>query len=51
MYEESRGILKTFLRNVIHDAVCYCEHSYRKTVTAVWRPAPSSQSRPSLSAA
>ena len=35
MYEESRGILKIFLTNVVRDAVVYCEHAMRKTVTAV----------------
>ena len=35
MYEESRGILKIFLTNVVRDAVVYCEHAMRKTVTAM----------------
>jgi len=34
-YEESRGILKIFLTNVVRDAVVYCEHAMRKTVTAM----------------
>ena len=33
--EESRGILRTFLTNVVRDAVVYCEHAMRKTVTAM----------------
>ena len=35
MYEETRGVLKTFLENVVKDAVCYSEHARRKTVTAL----------------
>ena len=35
IYEESRGVLKTFLENVIRDAVTYTEHARRKTVTAM----------------
>ncbi|XP_033630250.1 histone H3, embryonic-like [Asterias rubens] len=35
IYEETRGVLKVFLENVIRDAVTYCEHSKRKTVTAM----------------
>ena len=34
IYEETRGVLKVFLENVIRDAVTYTEHSRRKTVTA-----------------
>ena len=34
IYEETRGVLKVFLENVIRDAVTYCEHAKRKTVTA-----------------
>ena len=26
IYEETRGVLKVFLENVIRDAVTYCEH-------------------------
>jgi histone H3/H4 len=33
IYEETRGVLKIFLENVIRDAVTYCEHAKRKTVT------------------
>ncbi|KAH0467308.1 hypothetical protein IEQ34_004546 [Dendrobium chrysotoxum] len=35
IYEETRGVLKTFLENVIRDAVTYTEHAHRKTVTAM----------------
>ncbi|KAG8039995.1 hypothetical protein G9C98_001513 [Cotesia typhae] len=35
MYEETRGVLKVFLENVIRDAVTYTEHAKRKTVTAM----------------
>ncbi|XP_024065370.1 histone H4-like [Terrapene carolina triunguis] len=35
IYEETRGVLKVFLKNVIHDAVTYIEHAKRKTVTAM----------------
>ncbi|PAV58975.1 hypothetical protein WR25_23140 [Diploscapter pachys] len=35
IYEETRGVLKMFLENVIRDAVTYCEHAKRKTVTAM----------------
>ena len=35
VYEETRGVLKMFLENVIRDAVTYTEHSKRKTVTAM----------------
>ncbi|KRY91127.1 Histone H4 [Trichinella pseudospiralis] len=34
IYEETRAVLKSFLENV-HDAVTYCEHGKRKTVTAM----------------
>ena len=33
IYEETRGVLKIFLQNVIRDAVVYTEHARRKTVT------------------
>ncbi|KAI8490826.1 histone H3-K27 trimethylation, partial [Branchiostoma belcheri] len=33
IYEETRGVLKVFLENVIRDAVTYTEHAKRKTVT------------------
>jgi len=35
MYEETRGVLKQFLENVVKDAVTYTEHARRKTVTAL----------------
>ena len=35
IYVETRNILKSFLENVIRDAVTYTEHARRKTVTAM----------------
>ena len=35
IYQETRGVLKVFLENVIRDAVTYTEHAKRKTVTAM----------------
>jgi histone H4 len=35
IYEEARGVLKVFLENTLRDAVTYCEHARRKTVTAM----------------
>ena len=35
IYEETRGVLKVFLENVIRDAVTYTEHARRKTVSAM----------------
>ena len=35
IYEETRGVLKVFLENVIRDSVTYAEHARRKTVTAM----------------
>ena len=35
MYEETRGVLRTFLGNIIKDSVTYTEHARRKTVTAL----------------
>uniref|UniRef100_A0AC35FKW3 Histone H4 n=1 Tax=Panagrolaimus sp. PS1159 TaxID=55785 RepID=A0AC35FKW3_9BILA len=35
IYEETRGVLKVFLENIIRDSVTYCEHAKRKTVTAM----------------
>jgi histone H4 len=35
IYEETCGVLKVFLENVIRDAVTYTEHAKRKTVTAM----------------
>lgn len=33
IYEETRGVLKVFLEQIIRDAVTYTEHARRKTVT------------------
>ena len=35
IYEETRGVLKVFLENIIRDAVTYTEHARRKTITAM----------------
>lgn len=35
IYEETRGVLRTFLEGVIRDAVTYTEHAKRKTVTSL----------------
>ncbi len=35
IYDESRGVLKQFIDNVVKDALAYCEHARRKTVTAM----------------
>ena len=35
IYEETRGVLKVFLENVLRDAITYTEHARRKTVTAM----------------
>jgi len=35
IYEETRGVLKGFLKNLIHDAVAYTNHAGRQTVTAM----------------
>jgi histone H3/H4 len=35
IYEDTRGVLKVFLENVIRDTVPYTEHAKRKTVTAM----------------
>ena len=35
IYEETRGVLKVFLQNVIRDAITYAEHAERKTITAM----------------
>ena len=35
VYEETRGTCKAYLENVIKDAITYCEHARRKTVTAM----------------
>jgi histone H4 len=35
VYEETRGVLKVYLENVLRDAICYTEHARRKTVSAM----------------
>ena len=35
IYDETRGVLKTFIENVVRDAVTYCDYSKRKTVTSL----------------
>uniref|UniRef100_A0A915EH25 Histone H4 n=1 Tax=Ditylenchus dipsaci TaxID=166011 RepID=A0A915EH25_9BILA len=35
IYEETRSVLKTFLENVIREAVTYTEYAKQKTVTAM----------------
>ncbi|POW14896.1 hypothetical protein PSHT_07264, partial [Puccinia striiformis] len=35
IYEETQGVLKTFLENVIWDLVTYTEHAKQKTVTSL----------------
>ncbi|KAI0221015.1 Histone H4 [Massospora cicadina] len=35
IYEETRGVLKSFLESVVRDAVTYTEHAKRKTVTSL----------------
>nr|XP_027202892.1 histone H4-like [Dermatophagoides pteronyssinus] len=35
IYEEVRSVLRSFLENVVRDAVTYTEHAKRKTVTAM----------------
>ncbi|KAJ8644423.1 hypothetical protein MRB53_006171 [Persea americana] len=35
IYEETRGVLKIFLENVIQDAATYTEHARGKTVVAM----------------
>ena len=35
VYDETRLVLRSFLENVIRDAVTYTEHAKRKTVTAL----------------
>ena len=34
IYEETRGVLTVFLRNIIRDAVVYADFARRKTVVA-----------------
>jgi len=35
LYEEVRGVLKTFVETTVRDATAYAEHGKRKTVTAL----------------
>ena len=35
IYEETRGVLKVFLEDVIRDTVTYTEYAKRKTITAM----------------
>lgn len=35
VYDETRGVIKVFLENVIGKAVVYTEHAKRKTVTVL----------------
>jgi len=35
IYEETRNVLRSFLENVVRDAITYTEHARRKTVTAM----------------
>ena len=35
IYEDTRGVLKVFLEDVIRDTVTYTEHAKRKTITAM----------------
>merc|ERR1712173_518094 len=35
MYEETRSVIKSFMENVIRDAVTYTEFAKRKTVTSM----------------
>jgi len=35
IYDETRNVLRSFLENVVRDAVTYSEHARRRTVTAM----------------
>jgi histone H4 len=35
IYEETRGVLRSFLETLLRDSVTYVEHARRKTVTAM----------------
>ena len=35
IYEEVRKVLRSFLTAVVRDAIAYCEHGKRKTITAM----------------
>ncbi|XP_025909278.1 LOW QUALITY PROTEIN: histone H4-like [Nothoprocta perdicaria] len=52
IYEETRGVLKVFLENVIRDAVTYTEHAKRKTVRPwTWCTRSSARDAPSTASA
>ena len=34
IYEEVRGVAKSYLENVVQDSLAYTEHAKRKTITA-----------------
>jgi len=36
IYEETHGVLKVFLENVIRDAIIYTEHATRQTIIAMY---------------
>lgn len=40
IYEETRGVLKSFLESVIRDAVTYTEHAKRKVGDPIMSPGP-----------
>ncbi|KAK2867621.1 hypothetical protein Q8A67_025738 [Cirrhinus molitorella] len=50
IYEETRGVLKVLLENVICDAITYTEHAKRKTVTAMDAPSKSAPKKGSKKA-
>ncbi|KAL2086951.1 hypothetical protein ACEWY4_018010 [Coilia grayii] len=50
IYEETRGVLKVFLENVIRDAVTYTEHAKRKTPSIMPEPAKSAPKKGSKKA-
>ncbi|OEL28757.1 Histone H4 [Dichanthelium oligosanthes] len=35
IYEETHGVLKVFLENIVRDTIIYTEHARRKTVTVM----------------
>ena len=35
IYDETRSVIRSFLENVIRDAIVYSDHARRKTVTAM----------------
>jgi histone H4 len=35
IYEETRGVLRAFLENILKDTIAYTEHAKRKTVTCM----------------